>query len=97
MEESDEEREDERRKEECERVERQETVEKELKTLAQRVRKNSQIDWDAKNRNRPSDAPMLFGCPICNGDIEQPEAFADKENPGLCDECRELVCRLADK
>jgi hypothetical protein len=94
---SDEEKEDQKRMEECEEAERQQTVKEELKVLARRTRENSRIDWGAANRNRPSDAPKLLGCAICNGDIEQPEAFSDKENPGLCDNCRELVVRLAAK
>jgi len=81
----------------CEEAEKQENIKNELVALDRRIRENSKIDWDAMNRNRPSDAPKLFGCPICNGDIEQPEAFSDKENPGLCDNCRELVVRLATK
>jgi rubrerythrin len=79
---------------EMEEVEKQEAVKEVLKELARRIKENSEIDWDAKNLNRLPSAPEEFGCEICNGKVEQPHPFADKENPGLCNACNELVGRL---
>ena len=77
---------------------KQEDIKEKLRVLAKRIRENSTIDWDAKNQNRPSGNPEEFGCEICNGEIEQPDAFSQtKENPGLCNNCSELVVSLNEK
>jgi hypothetical protein len=76
----------EERMRECEEADKQEKVKEALKTLARRIKENSGIDWNQKN----------LGCEICNGIVEQPQS-SDERNPGLCDDCRELVVRLSAK